>query len=162
MAAYQQVNQYLNHHYEGLDPEQLILLLFKGALNRIGLAREGIIEKDVKKKGENLSKAIAIISELNASVDSKMADESTQFLRGLYAAILSELPKISLNNDLKTLNRAEKYISELKEIWEKEVMAKGKERGSIPQIKKAPVHTPSIPSAFKETPLVSKFHAISV
>ena len=162
MAAYQQVNQYLNHHYESMDPEQLILLLYNGALSRLRLTREGIKEGDVKKKGENLSKAIAIISELNASVDSKMADESTQFLRGLYAAILSELPKIALNNDLKTLNRAERYISELREIWEKEVMAKGKEKGEIQQIQKVPAHTPSIPSAFKENPLVSKFHAISV
>jgi len=162
MAAYQQINTYLNTHYEGLEPEQLILLLFKGALSRIRMTKEGIKEKDVKKKGENLSKAIAIISELNASVDSKMEDDSTHFLRGLYAAILAELPKVTLNNDLKTLNRTEKYISELKEIWEKDVMTKGKERGSIPQIKKAAVHNPSIPSAFKETPLVSKFHAISV
>lgn len=166
MAAYQQVNQYLNHHYESMNPEQLILLLYNGALSRLRLTREGIKEDDVKKKGENLSKAIAIISELNASVDSKMEDESTQFLRGLYAAILAELPKITFNNDLKTLNRTEKYISELKKIWEKDVMAKGKgmgkDKGSIPHIKKEFAHTPSIPSAFKEKPLDRKFHAISV
>jgi flagellar protein FliS len=51
MAAYQQVNNYLTNHYEGMDPEQLILLLFNGALSRLKLAREGIMEKDVKKKG---------------------------------------------------------------------------------------------------------------
>ena len=102
-----------------MDPEQLILLLFNGALSRLRSAREGIEEKDVKKKGENLSKAIAIISELNASIDSKMNDESTRFLRGLYTAILTELPKVILNNDLKTLDRTETYISKLKEIWER-------------------------------------------
>ncbi len=124
MAAYQQVHNYLSNHYEGLDPEQLILLLFKGALSRLKSTREGIIEKDVKKRGENLSKTIAIISELNASVDPEMNDESTVFLRGLYAAILTELPKISLNNDIKILNRTEAYIEELKKIWEKDVIGK--------------------------------------
>ncbi|HAR34386.1 MAG TPA: flagellar export chaperone FliS, partial [Desulfobacter sp.] len=69
MAAYQQLHTYLNNHYEGMDPEQLILLLFKGALTRMKLAREGIEEGNIQKKGENLSKVIAIISELNASVD---------------------------------------------------------------------------------------------
>ena len=127
MAAYQQVNNYLSTHYEGMDPEQLILLLYNGALSRLRSTREGIKENDVKKKGENLSKAIAIISELNASVDSKMDDESTRFLRGLYTAILTELPKISLNNDLKVLDRAEAYIEKLKEIWEKDVMGKAKQ-----------------------------------
>jgi len=127
MAAYQQVNNYLSNHYEGMDPEQLILLLYNGALSRLRSTREGIKENDVKKKGENLSKAIAIISELNASVDSKMDDESTVFLRSLYTAILTELPKISLNDDLKVLDRAEAYIEKLKEIWEKDVMVKTKQ-----------------------------------
>lgn len=160
MAAYQQINTYLNNHYEGMDPEQLIFLLYKGALSRIRLTKEGILEKNIQKKGENLSKAIAIISELNASVDSKMEDESTLFLRGLYTAILAELPKVTLNNDLGTLNRAEKYISRLKEIWEKDVMAKKKE--SLSRVVKEPVHRPSLSSVFKETHSDNKFHAISV
>ncbi len=136
MAGYQQVNNYLSNHYEGMEPEQLILLLFNGAINRLKLAREGIIEKDVKKRGESLSKAIAIISELNASVDSKMEDESTVFLRGLYTAILTELPKVSLNNDIKILDRTENYIQELKKIWEKDVMGEEKK-----QQNSAPVST---------------------
>lgn len=143
-----------------MDPEQLILLLYKGALSRLRLTREGILEKNVQKKGENLSKAIAIIAELNASVDSKMEDDSTHFLRGLYTAILAELPKVTLDNDLNTLNRAEKYISGLKEIWEKDVMAK--KRPSIAVgVKEAAVKRP-FPSVFKEVPSDNKFHAFSV
>ncbi len=160
MAAYQQVNQYLNHHYESMDPKQLILLLYNGALSRLKLTREGIRENDVKKKGENLSKAIAIISELNASVDSKMDDESTQFLRGLYTAILTELPKIALNNDLKILKQAETYIAKLKEIWENDVMAKKK--GSIPTLVKEPAGKQALPPAFNKTSSNGSFHSISV
>lgn len=158
MAAYRQINTYLNNHYGGMDPEQLILLLYKGALSRIRLSREGINENNAKKKGENLSKAIAIISELNASVHSKMENESTRFLRGLYTAILAELPKVTLNNDLKTLNRAEKYIFRLKEIWENDVMAKKKQ--SMSGIIKG--SAPSLPQAFAENQSRSSFHTISV
>jgi flagellar protein FliS len=125
MGASAEINRYLNNHYEGMYPEQLILMLFKGALDRIHLAGEGIEENNIQKRGENLSKAIAIVSELNSSVDTSMNDESTQFLRGLYSAILTELPKVSLTNDLETLRRAHAYISKLKEIWETEVMGKG-------------------------------------
>lgn len=160
MAAYQQVNSYLNNHYEGMDPEQLILLLFNGALTRLGLAREAIKKKEIQKKGENLSKAIAIISELNASVDLTMTDESTQFLRGIYTAILTELPKVTLNNDLKTLNRAEAYISRLKEIWETDVMAK--KQVAQPEAERKPARNRSFPSAFNETSPKTTFHAISV
>ena len=124
MAAPAGINKYLNNHYEGMSPEQLIFLLFKAALDRIQLAKEGVEENDIQKRGENLSKAIAIITELNASVDPSMNDEHTQFLRGLYAAILAELPKVSITNDTTILDRAHGYMSKLKEIWETNVMGK--------------------------------------
>jgi flagellar protein FliS len=137
MGASAEINRYLNNHYEGMDPEQLILMLFRGALDRIRLAKEGIEENNVQKRGENLSKVIAIVSELNSSVDTTMNDESTQFLRGLYSAILTELPKVSLTNDKEILRRTHAYISKLKEIWETEVMDKGsqnkKRAGSVPR-----------------------------
>ena len=160
MAAYQQVHTYLNNHYEGMDPEQLILLLFNGALTRMKLAREGIEEGDIQKKGENLSKTIAIISELNASVDPTMTDESTRFLRGIYTAILTELPKVTLNNDLKILDRANGYISRLKQIWETEVMAK--KQMSSTEIVKNTAPKRSFPSAFNQDRPNTTFQAICV
>ncbi len=125
MVANSQVSKYLNNHYEGMDPKQLILLLYKGAIKRLRLAREGIEEGNVKKRGENLSKAIAIISELNASVDPNANDEVSQFLTNLYTAILVELPKVSLDNNTEIIDRSEAYISKLTQIWENDVMAKG-------------------------------------
>lgn len=118
------MQRYINNHYDGMTPEQLILMLYKGALQRLKLAKQGIEEKNIKKRGENLSKVIAIISELNASLDTEGKDESIQFLAGLYTAMLVELPKVSLNNDIETLERAERYIEKLKEIWEVNVMGK--------------------------------------
>jgi len=134
MVATAQINRYLNNHYQGMSPEQLILMLYKGALDRLRLAREGIEENNIPKRGENLSKAIAIIAELNASVDPTMTDESTQFLRGLYTSILAELPKVSITNDTKILMRAHLYISKLKEIWEKDVIGKGAQQKPAKQL----------------------------
>ncbi len=125
MSPFEKTNNYLHNHYVGMDPKQLTLLLYKGALNRLKLTMEGIEEDDIKKRGENLSKVIGIVAELNASVDTTMKDESTLFLRGLYNAMLMELPKVSINNDIKILKRTEAYISRLTEIWENEVITKG-------------------------------------
>lgn len=125
-ASYAKVNHYLNNHYEGMGSEQLILMLYNGALARFRLAKEGIEENDAKKLGENLSKAIAIITELNTSLDPTTTDESIRFLRGLYMAILIELPKVSVSKDITVVARAEKYINELRNIWVNHVMA-GKE-----------------------------------
>ncbi len=108
--------------YDEMDPQKLILMLYEGAIKRIVLAREGIKRSDPKLRGENLGKAIAIIAELNASLDENIKTEEINFLRGLYAAMLAELPKVSITEDIKTLDRAEKYLNELKRIWVENVM----------------------------------------
>ncbi|MBU1340939.1 MAG: flagellar export chaperone FliS [Proteobacteria bacterium] len=108
--------------YDEMDPKKLILMLYEGAIKRIVLAREGIRNKDPKQRGENLGKAIAIIAELNACLDENIKTEEINFLRGLYAAMLTELPKVSVNEDIGILDRAEKYLTELKRIWVTSVM----------------------------------------
>lgn len=110
--------------YEGMDPNHLIQMLYAGCLKFLNLAKEGIESNDIPKRGENLGKAIAIISELNSCLDSKVKDESIEFLRGLYSAMLTELPKVSLSNDVKTIDTSISYITRLKEIWENDVMSK--------------------------------------
>lgn len=106
-----------------MGSEQLILMLYNGALARLRLAKEGIEENNIQKLGENMGKAIAIIAELNTSLDPTTTDESIQFLRGLYMAILRELPKASAKRDITIIERAEKYITELRNIWVNHVMA---------------------------------------
>lgn len=122
MSAAKNLNTYLNNHYEGMTHEKLIHLLYRGALKHLTCAKDGVIEKNPKKRGEHLSKVIAIISELNAGIDSKMNDESTRFLRGLYTSILMELPKVSLTNEVKTIDLTYAYIEKLNEIWETQVL----------------------------------------
>lgn len=103
--------------YDEMDPNKLILMLYDGAIRRIILAREGLQEENPQKRGENLGKAIAIVNELNACLDENIKTEEIEFLRGLYRAMLTELPKVSVTNDVVILDRAEKYLTELKRIW---------------------------------------------
>jgi len=163
MTALAPVNKYLNNHYEGMHPEQLILMLYKGALDRIYLTREGIQENNRQKRGENLSKVIAIISELNASIDPEMNDESTQFLRGLYTAILNELPKVSLNNCTVTLDRTEAYIKKLKKIWENDVMGTTEKKVPTPALNTVRKNIrPASAPGYGSPGTVKQFSSISV
>ena len=132
MSVAKNLNTYLNNHYDGMTPEKLIHLLYKGALQNLTCAREGIIEKSPKKRGEHLSKVIAIVSELNASIDPTMNDESTRFLRGLYTSLLTELPKVSITNEVKTIDLAYSYLEKLNEIWETQVLNNAGERPTAP------------------------------
>ncbi len=125
---------YLNNHYEGMTPEKLTQMLYKGALRNLSLAKEGINENNPKKRGEYISKAIAIIAELHSSLNPEMTDELTQFLRSLYSKMLVELPKISINNDIKTLDHIYSHIEKLADIWDNEVMNKNNKK-QAPKLK---------------------------
>lgn len=105
-----------------ISPVKLIHMLYERVLVHLELAEEGIREQTPKKRGENLGKAIAIITELQASIKSEDHSEAAQFLRGLYGAILMELPKVSVSQDVKVLRQARAYLERLKEVWEETAM----------------------------------------
>lgn len=105
-----------------IQPVKLIHMLYERVLVHLALAEEGIRGKSPKKRGENLGKAIAIITELQASIKSEDHSEAAQFLRGLYGAILVELPKVSVSQDLKVLRQASAYLERLKGLWEETAM----------------------------------------
>lgn len=118
------------------DPKQLILMLYDGAIRFLDQARAGVLSGDIRKRGENLSKVIAIIGELNSSLNMEAGGETAEFLRGLYMYMLTELPKVSLNNDIEIVDRSMRYLKELKKLWEQRVMGRGE----------APVRADAVPA----------------
>jgi len=106
-----------------IHPVKLIHLMYERTLVHLDMAIIGIEHKNPQLRGENLGKAIAIITELNASVKEDDDSEVALFLRGLYNAILVELPKAAVNNDAQILRQTISYIRRLKEIWEETAMA---------------------------------------
>ena len=105
-----------------IAPEKVVLVLYETAIQRLHLAKDGLEKNDPKKRGENISKTIAIISHLNASRDTSGNAEELKFLEGLYVAMMMELTKVAVTKDMKTVDRAIGYLSELKRIWEATAM----------------------------------------
>lgn len=105
-----------------IHPVKLVHMMYERALVHLERAKTGIVNKDPKMRGEHLGKAIAIIAELNAAVKEDDGSEVALFLRGLYSAILLELPKASISNDEDILCQTMTYIKRLKDIWEETAM----------------------------------------
>lgn len=104
------------------DPNKLIQMLYDGALRFLEKARLGTEKKDPKTRGENLGKALDIITELNACLDIEKGGETAQYLRDLYLYMLMELPKVNLTGETEIIVRSMNYIRELKKLWEERVM----------------------------------------
>src|SRR5215813_8421891 len=104
------------------DPKRLILMVYEGVLEDLRLAKEGIDQQDARKRGEHLSRAVAIVSTLLTSLHNDTMDESIAFLRGLYQSMLAELAKVAVTHDVQALDLAFRYLERLKQIWEHDVM----------------------------------------
>ena len=123
MLARNRVNAYRQSEVSAaVHPVKLIHMMYERVLTHLNFAEEAIAENSPRKRGENLSKAIALISELNAAISPKDESEAASFLRGLYGAIMVELPKVSVSGDVEILRQAARYISELKKVWEETAM----------------------------------------
>jgi flagellar protein FliS len=135
-----------------MDPQKLILLLYKEALKRLKMAKMALEENNPCKRGENLGRAIAIISELHSSLDTSVDSDEIHFLKNLYEAILTELPKVSINNDVKIIDTTIAYFERLKDIWENNVM---QQQPKQPQTK-------SMPEMNSNTKPATRLKAVSV
>ncbi|MFA6121572.1 MAG: flagellar export chaperone FliS [Sideroxydans sp.] len=103
----------------GADPHKLITMLFQGALLAIANAKNAMLRKDFKSKGDAISKAMLIIDEgLKASLDKKVGGELAQSLDQLYDYVLSRLFAANINNDAQILDEVSRLLSELKGAWD--------------------------------------------
>ncbi len=105
-----------------IHPVKLVHMMFDRSIAHLHQTEEAMEENNPVKRGENLSKAIAIITELYSSIPSDQDTEAAVFLRSLYNAILTELPKVSAFGDREILGRSLRYMEKLKEIWENTAM----------------------------------------
>lgn len=103
----------------GADPHKLITMLFQGALLAIANAKNAMLRKDFKAKGEAISKAMLIIDEgLKASLDKKVGGELALSLDQLYDYSLSRLFAANINNDAQILDEVSRLLGELKGAWD--------------------------------------------
>lgn len=126
-----------------ISKEQLLLKLYDGSLIFLRLARRGMEENNPRIKGENISKIIAILTELDSALDMEVGGEIAENLSALYRHVMYRLVEINIKNDLKGLDEVEHILSELKDGFEQaaKLNREKKEAG-------VPVQTPVPPSPY--------------
>lgn len=99
------------------DPHGLVLMLLEGAISSLVFARKEIDAGNISAKGEAISKAIRIISELDTSLNIEAGGEIAANLRTLYDYMGTSLLEANLKNDVRKLVEVVQLLSELKTAW---------------------------------------------
>lgn len=101
------------------SPHKLILMLYDGAIMALASAKRYIGEGNVAAKGQDISKAIEIISNgLCASLDIKAGGELAERLFSLYDYMTVRLLHANLHNDLAAIEEVSRLLGELRSAWE--------------------------------------------
>lgn len=115
MNAY--TNQYQQNHIATASREQILLMLYDGAIRFAKQAKQGIIDKDMSIKGRYIGKTIAIVSEFSTSLDHEIGGKIAADLDALYNYIINELSKANLDNNTDPLDIVVDMLQDLRNTW---------------------------------------------
>src|SRR5213596_328874 len=116
-AAARAATAYLQTETQSRTPLELVVMLYDGALRFIGLARTAMERGDVRGRADAVSRAIAIVSELQNTLDMDQGGEIAARLDELYGFVIARLVDASFRQDLRALDEAARPLRELRGAW---------------------------------------------
>jgi flagellar protein FliS len=111
------VNQYLTNSVNSASPEQLMLMLYDGAIRFISLGIQAIENGLIDKRAYYINKTSAIVSEFAATLDHSMNPQLAEDLDALYSYMLNRMMEANLKNDAELLIEVKQMLSELRATW---------------------------------------------
>jgi len=110
-------HQYHNNQIATAKPEQILIMLYDGAIRFVYRTATAIAEKNVEQKNLNINKTVAILSELSATLDHNIGGQVAADLTALYDFMIRELTAVNLKNDQNRLENVRAILSELRDTW---------------------------------------------
>ncbi len=98
-------------------PLDMIILLHDSAIDSLQQALLYIDKEDGDKKLRHISRTVAIIEDLLASLDFKEGGNVAFRLHNVYAFIMKELAIASTKNDPGKIRHIQHFLRELKSAW---------------------------------------------
>lgn len=134
MAMLNPYQQYAQDRVTTASPEELTLMLYKGAVKFISLSINAIDKKEMDEANNNILKAQTIYNELLVTLD--MNYDISKNLASLYEYLINLLVQANIKKDISLLEEALGMGKMFVEIWEESIRIyrSAKAPGQIEQI----------------------------
>ena len=96
---------------------RLVVLLYDGAVKFLNQAIAELEAGHFMEKGQFIAKAVAIINELNLTLDIEVGGEMAANLRRLYLFMVAHLNKANFNRDPKMIQEVIALLNDLNSAW---------------------------------------------
>jgi flagellar secretion chaperone FliS len=135
MPKHPAVNGYKEMSVLSAQPEQLILMLYDGALRFLRLAIKSLEEKDLETGHHNLIRAQNIITELIASLNFDKGGEIANNLFRIYEFMHYTLVQANVKKDPEPARNIYQQLKKLRDSWDSALrsrQAPGGAEGNLP------------------------------
>ncbi|MBS3908383.1 MAG: flagellar export chaperone FliS [Actinobacteria bacterium] len=98
-------------------PLDLVILLYDGAIGFLNKASLSMKDNNVSQKTQYITRTMAIVEELLASLDHEAGGEIAESLQSLYLYMQKELTIANITNDAAKIRQIEALLKELRTAW---------------------------------------------
>lgn len=114
---YQATKNYQKVQVESASPEKLVLMLYDGAIRKLGQAEAAFREDKVEEFHEHVVRVQKIVSELLGALDADKGGDLAENLERLYDYMLRQLSLALVRKNLDQVEEVKILLSELREGW---------------------------------------------
>jgi flagellar protein FliS len=108
---------YRQFSVQGGTPLGLVVMLYDGAIAFLHRAVAAIETHDVQKKCNNLNRALAIIAQLEGSLNFEQGGEVARTLKSFYLYARVQATKATINNSAETLRSLIEMFATVRDAW---------------------------------------------
>jgi flagellar protein FliS len=141
---------YLENRVLSASPLELVNILYEHAILEVEQARESLARRDVGARSKSILKAIAIIGQLQASLDHAAGGEIAANLGKLYKYMIERLTIGNVQQSDGPLGEVARLLASLGEGW-REIAEPVEHRGSAGWMNSPGEHIPAAEEALLAT-----------
>lgn len=122
------LKQYKKNQIETATPEQVLILLYDGAIQFLNKAKFAIEESNATAITDNTFACQKIILEFMNTLDMERGGDLAQNLHNLYGYLFEALSEINISKDIKKLDEILSILVGLRETWQKAIAISNSEK----------------------------------
>lgn len=122
------LKQYKKNQIETATPEQVLILLYDGAIQYLNKAKVAIEQNNSEECSSNLTGAQRIILEFMNTLDMDNGGKLAQELYRLYDYLYNTLVAVNFSREVRKLDEVLRLLQSLRETWQKAIAISNAEK----------------------------------
>jgi flagellar protein FliS len=111
------IESYRRTEIESRTPLELVVMLYDGALRFLREARAAIERRDVRARRDAVARALAIVSELQSTLDMDAGGDLARRLDQIYSYVTARVTDASFAQNVEPLDEAIRILVPLRDAW---------------------------------------------